>query len=45
MLRWLYFWALFSVLLFVAWRLAGMLVDLVLLVVRWSVRIKRGLNT
>ncbi|MCF6672337.1 MULTISPECIES: hypothetical protein [Klebsiella/Raoultella group] len=33
MLRRLCFWALFAVLLFVAWRLAGMLMDLMLLVV------------
>ncbi|WP_421074246.1 hypothetical protein [Klebsiella quasipneumoniae] len=33
MLRRLCFWALFAVLLFVAWRLAGMLMDMVLLVV------------
>ncbi|HDV8371246.1 TPA: hypothetical protein RKT69_000608 [Raoultella ornithinolytica] len=33
MLRRLCFWALFAVLLFVAWRLVGMLMDVVLLVV------------
>ena len=33
MLRRLCFWALFAVLLFVAWLLAGMLMDMVLLVV------------
>ncbi|WP_323115639.1 hypothetical protein [Klebsiella variicola] len=49
MLRRLCFWALFFVLLFVAWRVAGMLMDLVLLVVIvgalavcWPIRIKRG---
>ncbi|HCC2529672.1 hypothetical protein M4C14_19920 [Klebsiella pneumoniae] len=33
MLRRLCFWALFAVQLFVAWRLAGMLMDMALLVV------------
>ncbi|HHT0550783.1 TPA: hypothetical protein ACTW9E_003409 [Klebsiella michiganensis] len=33
MMRRLCFWALFAVLLFVAWRLVGMLMDMVLLVV------------
>ena len=33
MLRRLCFWALFAVLLFVAWRLAGVLMDMVMLVV------------
>ncbi|HBV4373922.1 TPA: hypothetical protein ACLFZQ_005187 [Klebsiella pneumoniae] len=33
MLRRLCFWALFAVLLFVAWQLAGMLMDMALLVV------------
>lgn len=33
MMRWLCFWALFAVLLLVAWRLAGMLMDMVLLAV------------
>ncbi|MGS3448549.1 hypothetical protein ACB376_11155 [Klebsiella electrica] len=33
MLRRLCFWALFAVVLLVAWRLAGMLMDMVLLVV------------
>ncbi|HGK4306793.1 TPA: hypothetical protein ACJ2P7_003195 [Klebsiella pneumoniae] len=33
MLRRLCFWALFAVLLFLAWRLAGMLMDMVLLVI------------
>lgn len=33
MLRRLCFWALFAVLLLVAWRLAGMLMDMVLLAV------------
>ncbi|EIW9274087.1 TPA: hypothetical protein ACNV0U_005345 [Klebsiella variicola] len=49
MLRRLCFWALFAFLLFVAWRLAGMLMDMVLLVVivgglvaDWSIRTKRG---
>ncbi|WP_374748782.1 hypothetical protein [Klebsiella variicola] len=49
MLRRLCFWVLFAVVLLVAWRLAGMLMDLVLLVVIvgalvvcWRIRIKRG---
>lgn len=49
MLRRLCFWALFAVVLLVALRLAGMLMDLVLLVVIigalavcWPIRIKRG---
>ncbi|HIH4621383.1 TPA: hypothetical protein ACYSAU_001287 [Klebsiella variicola] len=49
MLRRLCFWVLFAVVLLVAWRLAGMLMDLVLLVVivgalavYWPIRIKRG---
>ncbi|WP_172092759.1 hypothetical protein [Klebsiella variicola] len=49
MLRRLCFWALFAFLLFVAWRLAGMLMDMVLLVVivgglvaDRSIRTKRG---
>ncbi|QOV61260.1 hypothetical protein AMN10_26560 (plasmid) [Klebsiella variicola] len=49
MLRRLCFWALFAFLLFVAWRLAGMLMDMVLLVVivgglvaDCSIRTKRG---
>ncbi|HGT2737083.1 TPA: hypothetical protein ACM20R_003415 [Klebsiella pneumoniae] len=33
MLRRLCFWALFAVLLFVAWRMAGVLMDMVMLVV------------
>ncbi|EPM1750073.1 hypothetical protein L9Y59_004506 [Klebsiella variicola] len=33
MMRRLCFWALFAVLLFVAWRLAGVLMDMVMLVV------------
>ncbi|HHL1886219.1 hypothetical protein UXP90_04425 [Enterobacter kobei] len=43
MLRRLCFWALFAVVLLVAWRLAGMLMVIVAaLVVCWRIRIKRG---
>ncbi|UVW54637.1 hypothetical protein NYO12_09910 [Klebsiella variicola] len=49
MLRRMCFWALFAVVLLVAWRLAGMLMDMALLAVIvgalvacWPIRIKRG---